>query len=339
LYQELLFSFMLTSYKVTKEEILSKIKEEDIFEKYFKFTPNLRESFRNPLRADHHSDCKFKISPTTGMLKFVDYAMRWEWDCFNIVEKIYRCNFFHALDIIAEDFNLKSINADTELIKQRDFIKLNSKPEKSVITVKIRDWYDIDMEYWDQFNIDKQILILYNVRPVSLAYVNGNCVYNGNLKDPCYVYYFGNENIKLYFPLRNRDTSSYPRFYHNCPFLLQGGKQLPIQGDNIFITKALKDVMSMYSFNIPSLAPNSETILIRPTQMYKIRARFKNVYTLFDRDRTGMVMSILMKEKYNTIPLLFTKDEKKDFSDNVKHYGNNYMLDYIEHFKNETSTY
>ena len=48
-------------------------------------------------------------------------------------------------------------------------------------------------------------------------------------------------------------------------------------GDYVVITKSLKDVMLLYEFNIPAIAPNSETLFISDKQLEKLKSKFKNI--------------------------------------------------------------
>ena len=324
---------MFSTKTLTKQEILSKIKEEDIFERYLGIKPEFNKGFTNPLRIDRHPDCRFYISKD-NIIKFRDIAKNWHWDCFNIVEIKFKCNFYDALKIIAEDFNLKELSPDTELLRKNEIRKLNINSNKLEIKFKLRKYLNFDVDFWKQFNISLKILNYYNVYPISLAYMNKQCVYRySNSKSLCYVYYDGENKSKLYFPLRDK-SSPYPKFYSSFPSL-EGYNQLPRTGKILFITKSRKDVMSMFSFNLNAIAVPSETVLLSQLVMDHLYERFDIIFTLFDRDRTGMSLSYKMRKKYNTIPLLFDKTEEKDFAANVKRYGNQYMLDYIEQFNNE----
>ena len=56
--------------------------------------------------------------------------------------------------------------------------------------------------------------------------------------------------------------------------------------------------------------------------MVLLNSRFKNIFTLFDNDITGISLAKEYKKEHNTIPLWFPlKSYKKDFSDNLKDIG------------------
>lgn len=59
-------------------------------------------------------------------------------------------------------------------------------------------------------------------------------------------------------------------------------------GEYIVITKSLKDVMCLYEFGIPAIAPCSENLFLTESQYEKIKKKFKRILVLYDNDRPGM---------------------------------------------------
>lgn len=330
---------MFTTEKVTKDEILTKIPQENIFEYYLKISVQLASPFKNPLRKDKHADCRFYID-SRNMLKFHDIPKGWNWDCFNLVCIIHKCNFYESLDIIAQDFNLRELTPDIELIRKRRISNLNLPIKKKKIKIVVREWHTKDLKYWNQLDITKSILNFFKVFPFEKAYLDDILIYNYyNSKDLGYCYYLEHEDMKLYFPFRRKGESQYPKFYHNCPTSVQGYYQLPPTGEFLIITKSMKDVMALFTYKIDAIANISETIIIREKVMENLKKRFKVIYTLFDRDKTGISMSIKMRNEYDTIPLfmpsdkLFAIKDEKDFSDNRIKYGRKHMLNLINKFQ------
>jgi hypothetical protein len=331
---------------ITKADILDKLNEEDIFEYYFskklgyqfKIEPNTM--YINPFRDDEDPGCNFYYNPL-GRLKFHDHSAGYNWDCFNIAQMYYSCNFGEALNLIARDFKVSEISYDQKKVIQRKQLTLESHYYRN-IQVKIRKWTYSDENYWGQFYLDKKLLTTYNVHPISHAWMESggisNMIYDYNYKDPGFCYYFGNDNkgnaaFKLYFPLRPK--GGLPRFYHTNSSIIQGAREVDANAPFIVITKSLKDVMCLRLFNINAIAPMSESIILTGKQMTNIRKRFPTVYTLFDRDKAGMRSSIKYREVHGTIPLLMPSDYSKDFSDSLKDFGHQEMLDIIEHAKSE----
>lgn len=324
--------------ELTKEFVLSKITQEDIFMKYLGIYPNETDYFRNPLRTDTHPDCKF-YRDSRGMLKFKDFAYQMNIDCFNVIKIIDKniVTWNDVLQKIAKDFDIYNKEIDYSI--KSDWEKAIRTTSKlfSSIRIKRKEFSREEIDWWWEQGIHKEILDKYKVSSLQTVWLNDNVIYGYKKHDFGFAQHFGEYNYKCYFPLRKQW-----KFLQNLPqTILQGYEQLPATGDYLVITKSNKDVMSLYGFDVPAIAPTSETVLIEEKRFIELQSRFLIIFTLFDRDRTGMTLSQQMRKKYNTIPLLFEsnnkvfrmKEEPKDFTDHYKRYGSRYMLDLIEEIK------
>lgn len=318
--------------KVTRDLILSNITQEDIFKKYLGFEPSFNKKFINPLRSDNHADCSFY---TRGnKLYFKDFAYGYHWDCFNVVEFMYNVNFKKALEIIASDFNIISTVIDRPDIKKIEQRYEEGQIEKPVYKAKIRKFNKRDLDWWGLFGIDLERLNKFYVYAVERAWEERNgitkLIYHHTVSNPCYAYYLGNGELKLYFPLAQEPK---PKFLHSNRDTLQGYYLLPEIGNDLVITKSYKDVIALDIFDISAVAPQAESIMINQEQFTDLYNRFDNIYTLFDRDRAGILMTIKMRKTYPITPLMFTKDDEKDLTDNIKDRGLNYITDYIDYLR------
>lgn len=315
---------------LTKEFVLSRITEEDIFLKYMNVYPTLTGRYKSPLRTDYNAGCNF-YRDTRGVLKFRDPAYRINIDCFNLVSVVCKdaINYGHVLQRIAKDFNLYSKDIDYSVVANWQEAVEQAGKKLSIIQVKRKEFTKEELQWWRKQGILKEVLSSYKVSSLQILWLNGQVIYSYSKKDPGFVYHFGEYFYKAYFPER----TSY-RFLQNIDKnVLQGFDQLPEQGDFLIITKSLKDVMCMSTFGIPSVAPTSESVLIEEMRFALLENRFFKIFTLFDRDRAGIHMSWLMKKKYGTIPLMFEKNEPKDFCENYEKYGTSYMNELIEETK------
>lgn len=332
-----MYEFKDEEEKLTKEYILSRISQEDIFYKYLGISPNTVEFFSNPLRADSHPDCKF-YRDSRNVLKFHDFAYKWNVDCFNVVCRIHNCNYGEALHIIAKDFNLK----DSSVNYTPNIIPFETKESIGRdIKVKRKEFTKEELLFWEENGWTKEMLDFYQISSLLYVWLDNNKIYTYHKRDMGFVYYFGMSKhllpqYKLYFPQRTRF-----RFLQNTGNILQGYKQLPEGGDLLVITKSMKDVGLLNAYGIPAVAPMSESNVISEEQFEDLSNRFFHIVTLFDRDRAGMTASKRYKDKFNTIPLLFDAngklfrgpDDPKDLTDHFKEYGNNFMIDLIEDTK------
>lgn len=130
--------FNLTSTtNITKEFILSKVSEEEIFEHYgIKVQKGL---FCSKLRVDKRPTVSFYRNKS-GRLIMHDFGDSSFIDCFAYVQLLFNTSYYMALQIIANDFNLIS-RPDIPINKAK--IKYSGtkidKSETSRIQVEIRD--------------------------------------------------------------------------------------------------------------------------------------------------------------------------------------------------------
>lgn len=311
--------------KITKEYILSKISQEEIFEKYLGIPVSTTNYYKNPLRGDTGEGCRFYYD-NRNVLKFHDFSMGWNWDCFNVVEYNnggVKLSFSEALRKIAEDFSVEA----------REILQPSVAIKKKIVDIKIAtvNWDNKNSKYWKEIFIDIDTLRHFCVKPLKAFWIN-NIKYVIQPNEPAYVYLFPHGKLKIYLPFREKGR----RFYQNCSYLIQGLAQLPETGDHLVYTKSYKDVMSLFTFGITSVAPNSEVTFVNPEDYINLSNRFDNQFILYDNDYPGRKNTVKVIKKHSEItPLLFPKDMEKDWTDNLKKYKSQYMLDIIEHTKNE----
>lgn len=308
--------------ELSKSNVLSRISEEQIFEKYLGISVDTGVTYANPLRLDKRPGCRFYYN-NQGRLKFKDFSKGYNWDCFNIVQYKYNVSFIDALRIIVRDFNIKEVeisnpNKFTPVLKIRPDIK-----------VAIRTFNQQDIDFWGAIYLSAYDLKEAEIYACKAIWINGN-YFRCKIDDPCYCYYFGNELYKLYFPKRE-----YNRFFQNLleeDNFLQNYHKLPEIGDHLIITKSYKDCRAMSKFGINAVAPLSENprVILTEEQYKELNERFQgNIYSLFDNDVIGRKAMIKLKNEFNIPSLIFPFTMKKDFTDNLKHYGFDTMKDII----------
>ena len=77
-------------------------------------------------------------------------------------------------------------------------------------------------------------------------------------------------------------------------------------GDFLVITKSLKDVMALYEFGIPAIAPCSENLFLTEAQYNKVKSKFKHIYLLYDLDLPGIRAAKKIKNDFPDIRVLLT---------------------------------
>lgn len=321
--------------KLTKELILSKFSEEQIME-YYLHIPIKRGLFRSPLRDDKNPTCSM-FRNNKGVLMFKDFATNQCLDICGVVQNIFNCDYFEALNIIANDFGIIQNNS---LKKNKG--KINSNPikiedkELSKIQVEIKEFSELELKWWGKYGITKEILNKFNVYSCKHVFLNDQLCASSQQHCPIYGYFGGiitQNKIKFelwrcYFPKRK----SY-RFITNWSSKkIQGFDQLPKNGKLLIITKSMKDTMCLYSLGIASCSPNSETQFISKTVLESLKKRFNHIVVLFDLDSTGIQFSKKIKKEYPEliVTLLPRTDRCKDISDYYAKYGRKKTIEMIK---------
>ena len=322
--------FISLKPKITKDFILSKVNQESIMHYYTGLDINSKKLMLSPFRSDNHNTVSFYKSKS-DILYLHDFATGEHISCFQAVMKLYNCNYYEALDIIAKDFGL--IEGEHQISTFKIVPELK-ETESAKIQVQIKDYTDEELEWWNQFGISKKLLKKYQVFSLQYVFLNGELKFTSSKQCPIYGYYFGKdknheEKWKIYFPLKE----DYRFLNNTSKKLLQGYHQLPKTGDLLVITKSMKDVIAMYGFGIAACAPNSETLFINDKQLEEFKQRFKHILVIYDNDRPGLHNMWLIRKQNPELNYYFMPWYlSKDFTDSIKLVGVENMKEYVNEF-------
>lgn len=320
--------FIALQPKITQDFILSKINQETIMQYYTGLDVNSKKLTLSPLRADNKVTCSFYKSKS-GILYLHDFATNEHINCFTLVSRLFNCNYYNALKIIAKDFGLIKGTYAKSSIK---FIPEIKESETSRIQVQIKEYSEEELEWWLSFGITKKLLKKFHIYSLKNVFLNGNLTASSTSKMPIYGYYFGKdknglEKWKIYFPLR----TSY-RFMNNLSKkVLQGYHQLPKEGNLLVITKSMKDVVSLYGFGISAVSPNSETLFLDDKKLNEFKQRFKHILVIYDNDRAGKYNMAKIRRQHPELNY-FIMPIAKDFTDSIKLIGVDKMKELIKEF-------
>lgn len=310
---------------ITKEYLFSKgLNQESIMQYYTKQDVNSKKLFTSCFRVDNHVTCSFYKSKS-GILYLHDFATNEHINCFEVVMRLFNCNYYQALDIIAQDFGIieGKVNFSKQGVK---FIPTIKESTTSKIQVQIKDFTKEELEWWNQFGISLKLLKKYHVFSLQHVFLNGELKFSSLPKNPIYGYYFGkdkngNELWKIYFPF-NKESGI--RFINNLSRKkLQGYKQLDETGDILVITKSLKDCACFRNYNINAVAPSSESTFCTEEQIKEFKQRFKHIVVMYDQDKAGKHNMYKIRLKYPELDFFVIPNylKAKDFSDLRKMYG------------------
>lgn len=312
---------------INKEFLFNQgVTDEQIFAYYFPLPIDISKSYVNPLRqSDDYPSCRFYRHNVSKHLYFRDPAYK-TYDCFQWVMDMYGLNYLDACEKIYYDLGvLTGIEQPRNLI-----IK-----EKEPVTLRVlrKNFTKQQLDFWRNHDdsITAEDLESGDIYSLSAGWLNDRKFYNYKYGDLAFFYHLRKGynyqcyNPKLFFEGIKFITS--PNNY------IVGHRGLKKNHPYVVITKSGKCTFFVKRFGVNNFGILTETMVISNDIFSFLVAEGTIVFTLFDNDRTGKHLSWLYRKKYKTIPLFFTKDDEKDFSDNLLKYGKQYMIDYIDYVR------
>jgi hypothetical protein len=282
---------------LTKENVLARVEEADLFHKYLGIKPG-KKSYRNPLRKDNNPTCSFYKSERNNRLMFHDFGMGRSWDCFAVIMTKFNLGFWQALEKVNEDYQLRLGTCDpTPPLKAKETKELKKViKEKPVFTWIERSFDEDDLIYWNSQGVEKTQLRLFNVIAVEKVYLNNSLMAISTKKNPIYAYtYPSSGNIKFYRPLTPLRADKW--FGNVTTEDINGYDQLPYVGDLLILTKSLKDVMALHNLGYTAIAPQGEGNRIElNNQLQAVIPFFDDLVILYDNDKAGREHSARISE-------------------------------------------
>lgn len=329
--------YTLQPLQITKQFILDKIPEERMMEFYLG-VPVKKGLFRSPLRLDKTETCSYYRNKS-GTLVMHDFSGAFHGDVFAVVMHKFNCSFGEALAIIANDFDLvKNPTIKKNKAKlEYDGAVMDEDSKTAIIQVEIRPFQQYELDWWAKYGITEKTLKKYKVFSCKNVWLNGNIFHLEKDNQLVFGYYGGTKDgielWRIYFPQRR--SKQYKFISNWSASKLQGAKQLDTENtDFVVIQKAMKDLMLMHEYNIPSVAPTSENTPISDKTLNKLRSKYKKIVYWFDGDPPGLEALRKVKEKHPDI-ICYSLDlsKAKDVSDFRKYHGKKATDKLIEEFK------
>jgi hypothetical protein len=301
---------------LTKDEILKRVSEADLFKKYLNRDPSKKKRVTNPLRQDESPGCAFYTNDNNRLM-FHDFALGQSWDCFGVVMEKYNLGFYDALKRINKDFSLRlnTINPVPEKYKSLFQVKKKKESSDLLYQIVVDDWDKDNLAYWKRFGIDKATLIAHSVYPVKYVYINKKLHWRSTEKNPIYGYVYPSGRLKCYRPLSpeptNKWTGNATSEDINCY------SKLPFLGKHLIITKSMKDALVAIKLGFIAIAPQGENNSLQTPKYQSLRHTFDKIVVLYDNDDPGITgankASLEMECSTVMIPLSYGVKDLAEF--------------------------
>ena len=312
---------------LSKDMILSRIREIDIFSYYCPSFKELGVKFCSELRDDKSPSVSIIIWQNRLLYKDFGHPEH-TFDCFSYIMKKYNCSFYDALRVVDNDFglNLSSFKETIGFSMGVPAVRTTKKVEQKrvvIIRKRRRKWMRKDQEFWSQFFITKTTLIKFAVCPITHYWINENrfsC-------DLSYAYKIG-KKYKIYSPYEDTKWISNTTRRH-----VQGYVQLPDRHNICVVTSSLKDVMSLYELGIPAIALQSEMQMPDKALVHELQERFGVIALFYDNDfnnvnNPGQTMANkIIREFPNFVNIVLPEQYGvKDLSDYIAKYQSTHLI-------------
>ena len=308
--------------EVTKEQILEKVSELEVFNLFLDEPLDIKETISSPLREDPKPS--FVLLKSYRKIIYFDFASGDTGDCFAFVMALYDCNYIDALnkinDAIGNPYNTAKFK----------FLNLNDVARDKVKDIEVRPklFDDHDKEFWSSFSITSKTLKERKITSISRYKISKYVFLAENY---AYAYRVGTR-IKVYQPY----SKKFKFFGNTNQNSIQGYEYMDFKQRELFIVSSMKEVLVMAELGFTAIAPNSESSLFKREIMDYLHTKFVRIYVLFDWDAAGHKLTNRFITYYNNIePILVPLEtEEKDLSDFTKKFDLEKTYKLIKKWKN-----
>lgn len=291
----------------------------DIAHKYLGITC-VPEVINSPLRQDNNPSLGLFINNRINSLWFKDFGSGEKGSLYDLLAKMWNVSKDKVYDRILED-----MPAPAPMRKHG--VKVYRKSAGKV-EVRVREWRDYDIAYWDSYGISLPWLKFGEIYPIShIIFTKNGYSYPIPAEKYAYVYVERKDGIvsfKIYQPY----SKEYKWMSKHDSSVWDLWTKIPEKGDKLIITSSRKDALAIWSnTGIPALSLQGEGYIPKEHVVQQLKDRYNKVYVLYDNDfqseeNHGRMYGKMIAEKFNVTQIeIPEKWESKDPSDLVKNHG------------------
>lgn len=241
----------------------------------------------SPIRVDNNPSFRATIN-TDNRISFIDFGTGDRGNIWDLLKLKWSKRFPEVLQRVYNDLDkIKNVNSSAITITSIQKYDSNTKSyNKNIdLKVKVRDWQEHDVLYWQQYGLSTKFLMFCNVYPISNIIIIKNkkkSIFGADKHAYCYVEFKdGEESLKVYQPYNK--NFKWKNNHHSSVWDLW--EQLPLTGEHIIITSSRKDAMCIWkNTGIPSTGLQAESYHPKKQVIEELKRRFKNVWVLYDND-------------------------------------------------------
>jgi len=281
--------FKKDDYDKPNGEKISYIPDILLYEHMLGYKPPIGKSIHSPLRKDGNPSFAFYHSDD-GRILWKDFATGEVGNVIKFAQLYYNTNLKGAKIRLSKAFKGQSgIQVPPD--------RRSSLRRKKNMLIEPKNWSPKTIKYWEQYNITKDTLNKFNVRPIESYLINGMpSKFRWSDYEPMYamrVY----KRYTIYRPLSQRSNKWRTSL---TKYDLFGLEQLPKRGgETLIITKSLKDVMVLYQMGYTAIATINEGIIPPKEIIEYLKERWEIIYLFFDNDKAGMMFATKVSKQFH----------------------------------------
>lgn len=298
------------------KSIMERVSQGDLLSHYLGIN-SLPVLISSPFRKDEHPSF-FIYSPDGNKVLYQDYATGDSGDIYTLLQRQNNITFSQLMRKISAEKTFTQGTFVNQASNGRRF-----KPRVPVdVRVKVREWKEHDLEYWNSYGISLQWLKFADVYPIS-----HKIIYKGEQRfvfpAPLYSYVFVERkdgvSLKIYSPF----SKQFKWTTSNDGSVVGLWTKIPKCGNKVVICSSLKDALCLWAnTGIPAVYVQSETTRMSAAAQEVLKQRYRHVFICFDNDAPGLQDGLnfeLQTGFINVVLPPFT--EGKDISDLYKAKG------------------
>jgi len=163
--------------------------------------------------------------------------------------------------------------------------------KESVTTIEYKEYSTFtktDAMYWTALGVSSKLLRKEGVKSAMLLRINGMPFYAASAGDPIYIYtitHKGEERCKTYIP-RGPKEIKFRNNFPNVSRYVHGLNTLDKKATYVIITKSVKDELVLKGMGFNAISTQGEDINIPAYLIRWLRAKYSNLFILYDNDFT-----------------------------------------------------
>lgn len=317
--------------KLTKENILKYVSEYTIYSHYL---PDLEigSITTSPFRKDNNPSFGVFVGKF-GDLAYNDFKIG-GGDVISFVSRIENVTRYEAMIIINRIFKLglmvlhnleynPNVKSKKASLAFNDIKKLKKKKPK--ISIKTRDWNELDEEYLYPLEISK----LKGWIPLQFFWLDSQLFGAATLS---YAFRYDKHIYKIYQP---ELETGHGKWWSNIDVTntWYGHDFLPEKGELLIVTSSNKDASVLMQLGYNAIAPHTEAQMFSKEQYEEYSKRFSKIIIFYDNDETGIVRAEKFSKAFDLEYIYLEEAETKDPFEFVKTYSmedlNMFLKEYV----------